>query len=215
MISRMLSAKQIDAIQERLHAQAVTTDDVERLLFTVRKLLEEKTGKGGLKGPREAVIVGQAASVDSPSIPRPVLAEVFTDGACEGNPGPGGWGAIVRMNGTEKDLSGGERHTTNNRMELSAAIEALKVLPASSRVVLTTDSQYVQKGITQWIKNWKRNGWLNASKQPVKNADLWRDLDALCEKHSVEWRWVKGHAGHAENERCDELARQAIGKLQG
>ncbi|NLJ27255.1 ribonuclease HI [Desulforhabdus amnigena] len=142
-----------------------------------------------------------------------IHVEVFTDGACEGNPGPGGWGAVVRMEGEERELSGGERNTTNNRMELSAAIEALKTLPDCAGVVLTTDSQYVQKGITEWIRNWKKNGWKNASKQPVKNADLWIELDALNQKHTIEWRWVRGHAGHPENERCDELARKAIGRL--
>ncbi|MGV8074671.1 MAG: ribonuclease HI [Syntrophobacteraceae bacterium] len=137
--------------------------------------------------------------------------EIFTDGACQGNPGPGGWGAIVRNGGKERELSGGESMTTNNRMELAGVIEALKSLDAPSRVILTTDSQYVQKGITTWINSWKRNGWKTVAKQPVKNRDLWVELDALNQKHTIEWKWIKGHFGHRENERCDVLARNAVG----
>lgn len=136
--------------------------------------------------------------------------EIFTDGACSGNPGPGGWGAILRFNGTEKELSGGEAHTTNNRMELMAAIEALNALKQSCQVVVTTDSVYVRDGISGWIDGWKRNGWKTAAKKPVKNAELWQALDEARRRHTVEWRWVKGHAGHAENERADELARLAL-----
>ncbi len=138
------------------------------------------------------------------------LVEVFTDGACSGNPGPGGWGAILRYGGTEKELSGGEPATTNNRMEMMAAIAALEALKRPSRVKLHTDSQYVKNGITQWIHNWKRSGWKTADKKPVKNVELWQRLEAALHTHKVEWVWVKGHAGHAENERADELARQAI-----
>lgn len=215
MVLRKLSARQLEAIEKRFRAGDVTDRDVEHLIFTVRAFLEEKPRRGEprqvekLAAKDGAVPAAPAAGRGSGTV------QVFTDGACEGNPGPGGWGAIVRMNGTERELSGGEGRTTNNRMELSAAIEALKILPPSSRVVLTTDSQYVQKGITQWIKNWKKNGWVNAAREPVKNADLWRELDALCGEHSVEWRWVRGHAGHAENERCDALARQAIRQGRG
>ena len=124
---------------------------------------------------------------------------IFTDGACRGNPGPGGWGAVLRYGSTEKTLSGGEPDTTNNRMELMAAIMALEALTQSCEVVLTTDSRYVMDGITQWMANWKKRGWKTASKQPVKNADLWRRLDAACSKHTIEWQWVKGHSGHPEN----------------
>ena len=134
--------------------------------------------------------------------------EIFTDGACSGNPGPGGWGVILRWKGKEKELNGGELDTTNNRMELMAAIQGLENLKRPVPVVLTTDSTYVKDGITKWIINWKRNGWRTAAKKPVKNADLWQRLDAAVEKHSVSWKWVKGHSGHIENERCDELARQ-------
>jgi ribonuclease HI len=138
------------------------------------------------------------------------VVEIHTDGACRGNPGPGGWGALLRANGAEKELYGGEAATTNNRMELMAAIRALEALKRPSRVKLYTDSIYVMKGITTWIHSWKRRGWRTADKQPVKNEDLWRELDALRAKHEVEWHWVKGHAGHPENERADALANKGI-----
>lgn len=140
--------------------------------------------------------------------------EVFTDGACSGNPGPGGWGAILRWRGNEKELSGGEADTTNNRMELMAAISALEALKRRMTVDLTTDSTYVRDGITKWMKAWKARGWKTADKKPVKNRDLWERLDAAVQRHDVDWHWVKGHAGHAENERCDELAREAIKTLR-
>jgi ribonuclease HI len=139
--------------------------------------------------------------------------EIFTDGACRGNPGPGGWGALLRFNSNEKTLYGGEPETTNNRMELTAAIEGLKALKQKCQVDLTTDSQYVRKGITQWLANWKRNGWRTASKTPVKNADLWRALDELSQQHQISWHWVKGHAGHRENEIADQLANRGIDEL--
>ena len=138
------------------------------------------------------------------------LVTIHTDGACSGNPGPGGWGAILEYNGHEKELSGAEAETTNNRMELMAAIEALKALSQSCQVDLTTDSQYVRQGITQWMFNWKKNGWKTAAKKPVKNADLWQALDEQVQRHQVEWHWVKGHSGHRENEIADELANQGI-----
>jgi ribonuclease HI len=137
--------------------------------------------------------------------------DVFTDGACSGNPGPGGWGAILRSGAHEKEISGGERMTTNNRMELMAAIRALEALTKPSTVVIHTDSKYVMDGITQWLPRWKKNGWKTADKKPVKNEDLWRALEAECARHEVTWRWVRGHNGHAENERADALARGAIG----
>ncbi len=140
--------------------------------------------------------------------------EVFTDGACSGNPGPGGWGAILRYNGVEKELSGGEPETTNNRMEMMAAIAALEALKRPSRVRLHTDSTYLKDGITKWIHAWKARGWKTASKKPVKNQDLWQRLEAAIEPHQVTWFWVKGHAGHPENERADQLAREAIGALR-
>jgi ribonuclease HI len=138
------------------------------------------------------------------------IVDIWTDGACSGNPGPGGWGAILRFNGDEREISGGAPDTTNNRMELTAAIEALGALkrPVSAR--LHTDSTYVKDGITKWIHAWKANGWRTASKKPVKNQDLWRALDAAMARHRIEWRWVKGHSGHPENDRADELARAAI-----
>ncbi|NLI81910.1 MAG: ribonuclease HI [Deltaproteobacteria bacterium] len=136
--------------------------------------------------------------------------EIFTDGACRGNPGPGGWGAILRYKTVEKELSGGEPHTTNNRMELTAVIRALEKLKGSCEVDLYTDSQYLKNGITNWIDKWKRNGWLTSTREPVKNRDLWEVLDALSRRHTVHWHWVRGHHGHPENERCDQLARGAI-----
>ena len=132
---------------------------------------------------------------------------IYTDGACSGNPGPGGWGAILIKGQAEKELSGGELATTNNRMELMAAIRALEALTRPCRVELHTDSQYVQKGIHEWIHGWKRRGWMTADKKPVKNDDLWRRLDSARSRHEVDWRWVKGHSGHELNERADELAR--------
>ena len=132
--------------------------------------------------------------------------EIFTDGACKGNPGPGGWGAILRSNGRERQLSGGESPTTNNRMELMAAIEALKALKMPCRVQLTTDSNYVRDGITKWIHGWRRNGWKTADKKPVKNAELWQALIDAAAPHRIDWHWVKAHAGHPENERADALA---------
>ena len=140
--------------------------------------------------------------------------EAFTDGGCRGNPGPGGWGVILRFGDHERELNGSEPDTTNNRMELFAAISALQALSEPCRVVLTTDSTYVKDGITKWIKNWKANGWRTAAKKPVKNQDLWQMLDAQCSHHQVEWRWVKGHAGHSENERADTLANAAMDLLE-
>ncbi len=138
--------------------------------------------------------------------------KIFTDGACSGNPGPGGWGAVLRWQGVEKELSGGARNTTNNRMELMAAIRALESLKRAVPVDLYTDSTYLRDGITKWLPAWKANGWKTAARKPVKNQDLWRRLEAALADHEVRWRWVKGHAGHAENERADQLARQATPK---
>ena len=136
--------------------------------------------------------------------------EIFTDGACSGNPGPGGWGALLRWRDTVKELKGGERETTNNRMEMMAAIRALEALKRPSQVQLHTDSTYLRDGITKWIHGWKKKGWKTANKKPVKNVDLWQRLEAAMERHQVEWHWVKGHAGHPENERADALAREGI-----
>ncbi len=136
--------------------------------------------------------------------------EIFTDGACKGNPGPGGWGTLLRYGDIEKSLYGGEAETTNNRMELMAAIQGLSALREACDVTITTDSQYVRKGITEWLTNWKRNGWRTAAKEPVKNADLWQQLDEQNQRHQVSWRWVKGHSGHRENEIADSLANRGI-----
>lgn len=142
------------------------------------------------------------------------LVELFTDGACQGNPGPGGWGVLLRYGGVERELSGAEPATTNNRMELTAVIRGLEALKRPCRVVVTTDSQYVRNGITDWIRRWRRNGWRTADRQPVKNSDLWQRLDETAAGHEIEWRWVKGHAGHPENERADRLATGAIASLR-
>ncbi len=136
--------------------------------------------------------------------------DIFTDGACAGNPGPGGWAAILRYKGSEKEISGFERQTTNNRMEMKAVIEALRMLKEPCRVTVHTDSRYLRDGITLWIHGWKQNGWMTRGRQPVKNRELWELLDDLSQKHQIEWVWVEGHAGHLENERCDELARREI-----
>jgi len=136
--------------------------------------------------------------------------EIYADGACKGNPGPGGWGVLLRAGGREKEIYGGEAQTTNNRMELTAVIEGLRTLKQRSTVRVYTDSQYVQKGISEWIHNWKRRGWLTADRKPVKNVDLWKVLDEMAHGHHVEWHWVKGHAGHPENERADALANKGI-----
>lgn len=143
----------------------------------------------------------------------PQTVYIYTDGACKGNPGVGGWGALLRYGQHEKELLGGAAETTNNRMELTAVIEALRALKRSSRVQICTDSQYVKNGMESWIEGWKKNGWQTASKLPVKNADLWRELDTLVQQHQVTWTWVKGHAGHPENERADALANQGVAQF--
>lgn len=139
--------------------------------------------------------------------------EIFTDGACRGNPGPGGWGVLLRYGEHEKSLYGGEEETTNNRMELMAAIKGLQAIKGPSKIVLTTDSKYVMQGITEWIINWKKRGWKTANKKPVKNVDLWQSLDAEIQAHNIEWKWVKGHSGHRENEIADDLANLGIDEL--
>lgn len=141
------------------------------------------------------------------------IVDIFTDGACSGNPGPGGWGAVLRYRGVEKELSGGEAMTTNNRMELLAAISAIETLKRRVKVRLHTDSMYLHDGITKWLPDWKKRGWKTADKKPVKNVDLWQRLDALQQNHEISFHWVRGHSGHPENERADELARLAIGKM--
>ncbi len=141
------------------------------------------------------------------------IVEIFTDGACRGNPGPGGWGALLRYGNEDKELFGGETNTTNNRMELMAAIQALESLTRDCEVKLTTDSVYVKNGITEWIENWKKRGWRTASKKPVKNADLWKRLDAATQNHKVSWHWVRGHTGHPGNEHADMLANRGIDEL--
>jgi len=142
------------------------------------------------------------------------IVEMYTDGACSGNPGPGGWGVLMRYKGVEKEFCGGEEETTNNRMELSAAINGLLKLKRPVKVAIYTDSTYVKDGITKWIFNWKKNGWKTAAKKPVKNADLWQQLETALAQHDIEWHWVKGHDGHEENERADALAREGVEKVK-
>ena len=139
--------------------------------------------------------------------------QIFTDGACRGNPGKGGWGALLQFDGEEREICGGETLTTNNRMELRAAIEALKVLKQTYEIDLTTDSSYVKNGITQWLAKWKTNNWLTSNRKPVKNIDLWQELDELTQKHSIRWHWIKGHSGHIGNESADKLANKGIDEL--
>ena len=151
-------------------------------------------------------------TTEAPTAPAPAtmtLVEIATDGACKGNPGPGGWGALIRAAGKEKELSGGEALTTNNRMELMSAIRGLEALTRPCHVLLSTDSRYVMDGLTKWIKGWQKNGWKTAARQPVKNADLWQELVTASARHRIEWKWVKGHAGHPDNERADRLASDA------
>jgi ribonuclease HI len=205
---QLLSAEEVDELEARLNAGGLKDDDVLRLLFTVRQLMADKKAKPKAKKTPEIVLSDARLTVNGKS---PV--EIFTDGACSGNPGPGGWGVVMRCNGEKRELSGGERLTTNNKMEMTAAVEALKSLDKPCKVVLTTDSEYLKNGITKWIKGWKKNGWKTAAKEPVKNQELWQKLDELDQKHTIEWKWVRGHNGHPENERCDELAREAIRKL--
>lgn len=160
----------------------------------------------GLTGPEPKASLADEAT---PAVRSGDRVAIFTDGACLGNPGPGGWGAVLRWRGTEREMSGSDSATTNNRMEMTAAIEALETLKRPVAVDLYTDSTYLRDGITRWIQGWKRNGWRTAERKPVKNADLWRRLDAAAARHRVEWHWVRGHAGHAENERADRLALAA------
>ena len=148
------------------------------------------------------------------NVPKPETVEIFTDGACSGNPGPGGWGAILRFKGVEKELKGGEMLTTNNRMEMMAVLVALNTLSRPCAIDLYTDSQYVMKGVTEWLRGWKARGWKTADKKPVKNEDLWRALDEAVARHRLSWHWVKGHAGHVENERADQLARDGIAEVR-
>ncbi|WP_044564621.1 ribonuclease HI [Azospirillum sp. B4] len=156
-----------------------------------------------------------ATPAPDPSAKPSPRVEIFTDGACSGNPGPGGWGAILRWNGTERELKGGEPDTTNNRMELMAAIQALETLKRPVKVDLHTDSQYLRDGITKWIHGWRAKGWLTADKKPVKNVDLWQRLSAQADRHEVVFHWVRGHAGHPENERADQLAREGLAEARG
>ena len=139
--------------------------------------------------------------------------KIYTDGACKGNPGRGGWGAVLQYGNSEKEISGFQTETTNNIMELTAAVEALKLLKEPCEITLTTDSTYVKNGISKWIFSWKKNGWKTASKKSVKNKELWQELELLSKNHSINWKWVKGHSGHPENERCDQLANEAISKM--
>jgi ribonuclease HI len=230
-VMEILSRQEMRAIESRLEAgETVSREETLRLFHTLKQVV------GELVHVREALRVllegtpeprpdtAPEPAEEEPSRPATAaqvspgqsdMVEVFADGACLGNPGPGGWCAILRHGSTEKEISGWEPHTTNNRMELTAVIQALKRIRKPCRITVTTDSQYVKKGITQWIHRWKLNNWQTASKKPVKNVDLWSTLDDLTLKHQIKWLWVRGHAGHSENERCDALARKAISERAG
>jgi len=212
---KSLTLEELDEIEARLALGNVRPDDVTRLAQTVRMLLHKGTAEPAVEQKKTVRRAGEpaASKVERRPAPTPVEGkpvEIFTDGACQGNPGPGGWGVVLRSGSDARELSGYEPETTNNRMELTAVIRALDSLKGTREVSLCTDSQYVKKGITEWINTWKKNGWRTAARQPVKNADLWKTLDELNGRHQVTWRWVRGHSGHPENERCDELARRAI-----
>jgi ribonuclease HI len=166
-----------------------------------------------VKGPMpQSISPSLDDGIDGAPVQAAQIVDIHTDGACKGNPGRGGWGAVLRYGSVEKELCGGERATTNNRMELTAVIMALEALKRPARVCITTDSQYVKRGVTEWMAGWKRNGWRTAAREPVKNRDLWERLDLALAGHDVAWRWVKGHAGHRDNERADRLANQGIPK---
>jgi ribonuclease HI len=204
---KLLTISDLTDIEARAVSGPLTNDDTQLLIATCRYFLS------GTNGGLSLALASSPISEASPPSLIHVngdTVEIFTDGACEGNPGPGGWGAIVKVGSVQRELSGGEPDTTNNRMEMIGAIEALKLLSEQCKVVLTTDSEYLVKGITLWIDGWKKRSWRTSKKEPVKNQDLWRQLDELSHKHDIEWKWVRGHNGHLENERCDELARNAI-----
>ena len=215
-----LTPKEIEGLELRLQAgENISLIEARRLMLTLRTAMGENEHASSAdasvhhrKSPRGTSLPERQSEVPDTHQATDVV-EIFTDGACKGNPGPGGWGAILRSKGRETEISGNNRDTTNNRMEMTAVIEALKKLRKPSKVVIHTDSQYVKNGLTSWLPRWKRNGWITSTKKPVKNAELWRSMEALCNKHSVRWVWVRGHSGHPENERCDELATSAILKL--
>ena len=214
-----LSKEEIEELEQKIDAGSFTSQDAKRIIDALKQALDDLdywrrewealTGEGPAV-PEEKT--RKSPKTAKETIPSPGEVEIFTDGACRDNPGPGGWAAVLRYGDHEKDLSGFDPHTTNNRMELTAVLEALKALRRPSKATITTDSQYVKNGITQWIHTWKRNGWQTSAKKPVKNVDLWKSLDEQAAPHNIRWQWVRGHVGHPENERCDELARKAIEK---
>ncbi len=201
---KLLTIADLTDIETRSLSGPLSSDDIQLLIATCRHFLSDTNGGSSLAPGSPDATCPDLIHVNGDTV------EIFTDGACENNPGPGGWGAIIKAGSVQRELSGGEPDTTNNRMEMIGAIEALKCLDDRCQVVLTTDSQYLRNGITKWIHGWKKNGWRTSDKKPVKNKDLWVDLDELNQKHEIEWKWVRGHNGHPENERCDELARNAI-----
>jgi len=206
-----LTLNDLDVLERRVRSgEVLPREETLRLLSALRSVLDSSREAPRPERSEAAPPPASEAPMDEGG---PTLVEVFTDGACKGNPGPGGWAAILRQGRQEKEFSGAESLTTNNRMELTAAIEALRRLHRSCRVRICTDSQYLKNGITLWIRTWKRNGWKTSARKPVKNVDLWQELDRLAARHQVEWCWVAGHAGHPENERCDRLAREALDRL--
>jgi ribonuclease HI len=204
---KLLTNSDLADIETRLSSGTLTNDEIQLLISTCRHYLSGTNGGSSRNATTSSITEAVSPALVSSNGD---TVEIFTDGACEGNPGPGGWGAIIKVKSVLKELSGGDPNTTNNRMEMIGAIETLKCLDGQCKVILTTDSQYLRNGITNWIHGWKKNGWRTSDKKPVKNQDLWQQLDELNQKHEIEWKWVKGHNGHRENERCDELAKGAI-----
>lgn len=205
-----ISVMQLDEIESSFDSGTISKDDIRLLISTCRAFL----GSGpNCKGIEPMEIAG-ARNTSRGAVRATGPVRIFCDGACSGNPGPGGWGAIVIANGIRKELTGKDRHTTNNKMEMTAAVRALETLEQPAMVTVTTDSRYLVDGITKWILNWKKNGWKSADKKAVKNQDLWLRLDELNRRHKVTWEWTRGHSGHPENERCDELARLAISGIE-
>ncbi|MEM5788672.1 MAG: ribonuclease HI [Syntrophobacteraceae bacterium] len=218
-----ISVSQLDEMESSFISGRISQEEIRLLIATCRAFLSSGVAPGGElpESHKEVCVSENGVKFSETRSVREGLVEtrispsggpihVFSDGACSGNPGPGGWGAIIVNGKSRKELKGGERHTTNNIMEMTAAIRALETLEPNSSVTVTTDSQYLKNGITSWINGWKRNGWRTADKKPVKNQALWLRLDELNQLHKITWKWVRGHAGHPENERCDELARMAI-----
>jgi len=205
-----ISVSRLDEIESSFTSGTISNDDIRLLISTCRAFLGSEPNCNGI----EPTWIASTPNSSRGRIRTNGPVRIFCDGACSGNPGPGGWSAIIIVDGIPKELRGGDRYSTNNKMEMNAAIRALETLEQPTVVTVTTDSRYVVDGITKWIFNWKKNGWKSADKKPVKNQDLWLRLDELNRRHKITWEWTRGHSGHPENDRCDELARLAIAEIQ-